>query len=289
VIAGAGIGTAYICPLATCVKWFPERKGLITGLAVAGYGAGAIVLSALSAALFARGWNVLEIFRLVGIAYGTVVLLCALVLSVPEGCAGAAPVGEKLAARKPLSLGTQREFWGLAAGIFCGTFAGALVIGNLKTLGLHAGLSPAVATAAISVLAVGNASGRLSWGGVHDRWGARVLPISLVFLAAAVLGMLGLGRAPGAFLPLALAVGLGYGAALVVYVAQAAQVWGAGRLGRVYPFVMLFHGAGALVGPALAGALLDRSGSFAPALIMGGAVALAGAVAVAAILSRVGA
>lgn len=275
VIAGAGIGTAYICPISTCIKWFPERKGLITGLSVAGYGAGAIVLATLAGELFGRGWDVLSIFRLVGLLYGGIVFLCALALSAPP-CASTTAVEST-----PVQgLFRQREFWALAVGMFCATFAGTLVIGNLKPIGLLGGASPALATAAISALAIGNATGRLTWGGIHDRLGAIVLPVSLAFIGAAVVGMLAVGRVENSLLSLSLLVGFGYGAALVLYAAQAAQVWGPEHVGRVYPLVMLFHGGAAMLGPALAGRVADVYGSYAPALILGAALAGVGAVAV---------
>ena len=116
-LAGTGIGFAYVCPLATCIKWFPERKGLITGVAVAGYGAGAIVLSALAEVLFARGLDVLVVFRWIALGYGAVVFLGALLLSVPPNAVhGTAPVA--LTLREILGC---PAFWGTAVGIFCGT------------------------------------------------------------------------------------------------------------------------------------------------------------------------
>ena len=271
-IAGTGIGFAYICPLATCIKWFPERKGLITGVAVAGYGAGAIVLSALAAVFFARGWDVLAIFRWVGVVYGAIVLLAALVLSVPEAAPGARP-----AARVRLTevLG-HRALWGAVTGIFCGTFAGLIVIGNLKPLGLDARVAPAVATAAISALAVGNAAGRMSWGAIYDRWGRAVLPISLFFLAAAVLALLEARSFPAGLLAGAVLVGFGFGAALVLYAARVASVWGPERVGSIYPLVMLFHGAGAIVGPPVGGRLVDLTGGYTVPLLVAAAVALLG-------------
>jgi OFA family oxalate/formate antiporter-like MFS transporter len=104
-----------------------------------------------------------------------------------------------------------------------------------------------------------------------------VLPVSLVFLSGAVFSLLETERAPNGFLSFALLVGLGYGGALVLYAAQAAQVWGLARVGSIYPLVMLFHGAAALIGPGLAGYILDRTDSFNPALVLGGSTALVGA------------
>ena len=281
-ISGTGIGFAYVCPLATCIKWFPERKGLITGVAVAGYGAGAIVLSALAATLFGRGLDVLAIFRWIGIGYGAVVCSGAVLLSVPARVeAGPAQVGIRLG-----EVLRHRAFWGTVAGIFCGTCAGVIVIGNLKPLGLNAGAGAAVATAAISTLAVGNALGRISWGLLYDRWGRGVIPLSLLFLAGADLALLGARHSGAGLLLGAVAVGLGYGACLVLYAARVASVWGPARVGAVYPLIMLFHGAGALVGPPVGGRLFDLRGDFTVPLLVAAATGLVGAVLVWALQAR---
>jgi OFA family oxalate/formate antiporter-like MFS transporter len=170
----------------------------------------------------------------------------------------------------------HRALWGAVTGIFCGTFAGLIVIGNLKPLGLDARVAPAVATAAISALAVGNAAGRMSWGAIYDRWGRAVLPISLFFLAAAVLALLEARSFPAGLLAGAVLVGFGFGAALVLYAARVASVWGPERVGSIYPLVMLFHGAGAIVGPPVGGRLVDLTGGYTVPLLVAAAVALLG-------------
>lgn len=275
-LAGTGIGFAYVCPLATLVKWFPERKGLITGVAVAGYGAGAILLSTLAAVLFGRGLSVLEVFRLIGFAYGSVVFLGAMTLSVPP----ALSEEPRSAGVCPAGLLRCREFSALVVGMFTGTFAGVTVIGNLKPIGLSGGVSAVAATAAISALAVGNTLGRISWGALYDRWGRPVIPLSLLFLGAAVLALLaGHARAVG-LLVTSVLVGLGYGACLVLYAARIAAVWGPGEVGNIYPLVMLFHGAAALIGPPIGGALFDATGSYAAPLLLSTALAGLGALLV---------
>ena len=70
IVTGIGTGFCYVCPLTMCAKWFPERKGLVTGLAVAGFGGGAVVLSYLVEFFFSRGMGVLEVFGLIGVLYG---------------------------------------------------------------------------------------------------------------------------------------------------------------------------------------------------------------------------
>ena len=99
-LGGSGIGLGYVCPIATLVKWFPDKKGLITGLAVAGFGFGALIWIKLTggfqfgpvdltpgwAGLYGAGWGVLEVFRLYGVLFAVLVSLGALfMVNPPEG------------------------------------------------------------------------------------------------------------------------------------------------------------------------------------------------------------
>ncbi len=85
VIAGFGIGLGYIVPIATLVKWFPDKRGVITGIAVAGFGAGALVTAPIARLLIAAG-GPFDTFRTLGIVYLVVVVAAASVLrNPPEG------------------------------------------------------------------------------------------------------------------------------------------------------------------------------------------------------------
>ncbi len=272
VIAGIGTGLGYVCPLATGMRWFPDHKGLVTGLAVAGFGAGAVLLSNLAEILAARGADTLSIFRWIGIAYGVVIALAALAMRFPASGrlskAASVPTGRRLR-RDPF-------FYGLLVGIFSGTFAGLLVIGNLKPIVLAGGIPPVHAALAISVFAAGNASGRIAWGWLSDRFGQRTVWLSLTFLALAVV-VLGVGaQSIAGGLVAAFLVGFGFGACFIVYAAQVASRFGPERLGRVYPFVFLGYGAAGVVGPWVGGWLYDLTGSYDSALLLSLAVVVAG-------------
>lgn len=272
-LTGAGIGFGYICPLTACIQWFPDRKGLATGVTVASFGGGAILLAALAEGLFSRGWTVLEVFRLLGVSYGGVVVAGALLLfRPPPASAGPAP-----SRRSAFELWRDRSFRALVLGIFCGTFAGLLIIGSLKPIGLQAGLSETTAVLGISFFAVGNAAGRIGWGWLSDRLGYRTIPLSLAWLGLAVLGLT-LARAVGvAFLLTSLLVGSGFGACFVLYAAQVARRYGPDQVGRIYPLVFLAYGVAALTGPTLGGWLFDRTGSYVAPLLLSAAIVWAGA------------
>ncbi len=262
IVVGIGTGFCYVCPLTMCVEWFPKRKGLVTGIAVAGFGGGAVVLSALGEWFFAHGMGVLEIFRIIGIAYGGVIVVAALPLRMPTG---------ETANRPPIEfdvLRRDRYFWGLALGMFGGTFAGLLVIGNLKPMILSAGVASSVATVAIGAFAAGNAFGRISWGWVADKIGATAIPASLAFLASMVLLSWFFLDSPAGAISLSALLGVGFGACFVVYAAQTAARYGAEHLAAIYPLVFLAYGLSGLLGPWLGGWMYDQTRSYAGGLAL---------------------
>jgi OFA family oxalate/formate antiporter-like MFS transporter len=284
VVCGVGIGLGYVCPLATCVKWFPRIKGLITGIAVAGFGGGAILLSQIAGLLFDRGYGVLDVFQWVGVAYGAAIALAALFLFLPPRRQTETQTLEK----PPLRLFRDARYWALAAGMFGSTFGGLLVVGNLKPIGLSFGIAEGAATTAIAAFAVGNVVGRIAWGRIHDRFARPAVLTSILFLGATVLVLLVSGFAGPAFLAASILVGSGFGACFVVYAAQVAEDFGSDRVGVVYPWVFFPYGFAAIIGPFAGGLLFDWTGSYVPALVLSAVTATIAAGAFT-LLSRKGA
>ena len=262
-LGGMGIGFGYVAALTTGIQWFPARRGLATGISVAGFGAGAIILSSLATALLRNGLTVLEVFGRVGVGYGAMVCLGSALLFRPA----LAPARPRHLPLKALF--RDGVFQTLATGIFCGTFAGLLVIGNLTCIGMDGGSTPETATLAISLFALGNVSGRLAWGWLFDRLGALAIPASLSFLGGALALMLVARSLPEAFPGAAFLVGFGFGACFVVYAAQVALRYGTDQVARVYPLVFLVQGLAGLTGPSLGGLLYDHTRSYAWALAVG--------------------
>ena len=274
VVAGVGTGFSYVCPLATCMKWFPTHKGLVTGVAVAGFGAGAVLLSAFAEFYFLRGASVLMVFRLVGICYGAAIVAAALMLRFPASCVAARchPIPIAALMRDPF-------FWALVVGMFSGTFAGLLVIGNLKPMALSGGIQPTLIAVAITTFAVGNATGRIIWGWGVDRLGSRSITISLALLAVALGLLFQTGDSTKFFISVSALIGFGFGACFVIYAALVASRYSPERVGSIYPLVFLAYGAAGITGPWVGGWLYDLTVGYSSAIVIGIAVVVVGLLA----------
>ncbi len=284
-ISGIGIGFGYICPMSTSIAWFPQRKGLITGIVVAGFGAGAVVLSNVVNAALAAGIDVLPIFGWIGVVYGVVVVAAAQFLSLPKGYEPKALGRDQNTVSEDFL--RSRAFKLLSAAMFCGTFAGLLVVGNLGPMALIRGASGQLATWSVAAFAIGNGLGRLSWGWLFDRYQQMVLPLSLWALAV-VVTVLTLSGLPMFLFPfVAGAIGFGFGANFVVFAATITQRFGPQGLARYYPWVFLFYGLAGISGPAMGGLLFDLSGSYQGAVWLAAIVASFGALLVRGAVTKV--
>ena len=252
-LAGMGIGFAYVCPLVTGVKWFPHHKGLITGLTVAGFGLGGVFFAKAAQHMLNNGMPILSIMGRVGDIVGLTVMLCSAFLFVPY------KAGENSSAiidnHNLREIFKERQFQFLFSEMFCGTFGGLLIIGNLKSLGISKGFVPEAATLAVMLFAAGNAAGRVTWGAVYDRIGKRIIVGCMLLLAlgAVVMGFL---TDKVSFYCATLIVAFAFGGYFVLYAARVADVFGVGRLSDVYPFVFLGYGIAGLAGPPVGGWLL---------------------------------
>ncbi len=259
-LAGVGAGLAYVVPIATCIRWFPRHKGLVTGVAVAGFGGGAALVSQVGGAWIAGGQATpFDVFRAFGLVFLAVITACGLVMENPPGGAreGCIPVPPSRVIRHP-------AFRALYFAMFAGLAAGFAVNANLKDLSAAGGIRAGIA--AVSLFALGNAAGRVGWGLVFDRVGAvRSIRANLIGQAGLLAAGPWLVRTQAGFWTFALATGMCYGGVLVLYASSVAQIWGADQVGRVYGWLFSSN-IPAAVAPMAAGFVYDLTGSFAPAL-----------------------
>ena len=256
VLGGIGVGLAYIVPIAIGMLWFPQNKGLVTGVAVAGFASGAAVVSQVGEHFAAGGFAPFEVFRFLGAAFILVVACGGLLMRYPDGHAARAV--------QPASLAqTLRDptFRLLYLSMFAGLAAGLTVIPNLKQF------CPVTVAAAIPTLAIANAAGRVCWGVIFDRL-LQIRAVRLNLFCQAVLlavAPLLIGTPPG-LLVLAALAGFNYGGVLVLYASASAHCWGTQRVGQIYGWLFSANIPASLA-PLLAATIYDRTHSFTPTLL----------------------
>lgn len=273
ILSGAGMGFGYVTVLTTLVKWFPDHKGLATGIAVAGFGSGAILLSQIGQPILNNGMTVTEVFRAIAIIYGIIFLVSALLISAPAN-------DRKAPAEKPISirvLARDKRFWVLFYTFFAGSFAGLMLIGNLKPMGLSYGISEEAAVLAIVLLSAGNAIGRILWGQIWDKIGGiRSVSIALALVAVSMLALLARISNDAAFLSLCLIIGLCYGANFVLYASDVSNIYGIQQLGIIYPIVSIAYGISGIAGPVAGGFLFDVTNQYYIPIILSSVICLSG-------------
>ena len=272
VLAGIGTGFGYMTALTVPVKWFPEKKGLVTGIVSAGFGLAAVVLTYLIEHALIDGLDVMEIFRRIGLGYGGMILLFAFFIRKPA----AAVASSLVTSRKMLR---TKHFMLLATGIFFGTFAGLLVLGNLNPIGAEQGIEKHTLMIGVSVFAIANFTGRLSWGWISDYVPARTcIPIALLLQAIGIFLMGYLPLTGTLYIVLSILIGFGFGSNFVLFAKESASHFGIANLGGIYPYVFLGYALAGIFGPLTGGYLYDLTGSFHYASYAAAAMSLVGAV-----------
>jgi MFS transporter, OFA family, oxalate/formate antiporter len=274
VLAGIGVGLAYVVPIAVCVQWFPENKGLATGTAVVGFGGGAALVGQIAGKLiFGMGLGPFETFRLLGVGFLVLIPVAALAMEfADEFKAGGIPP------MKFRAFAGQQKFRILFLAMIAGLATGFAVNANLKDMSPDA--DPQVGIAAVSLFALANAFGRLAWGALFDRVRtASAIRGNLVFQTVVALSGILLLRSHEGYLAFALLAGFNYGGVLVIYASSTARLWGREHVGQVYG-VLFSSNIIAAVAPIVAGFSFGLTGTFNSALIVLGMLLTAAAVLV---------
>jgi len=259
VIGGAGIGAAYVCPLATCLKWFPDKRGLISGVAVAGFGAGALVFKPLILS-FIASVGVSLTFLYLGIIFLVAVVIGAQFLVVPPAdyvpAGWTPPVAHESGVHNNFSTGQMlgtKHFYVLWIMYLFGATAGLMVIGLAKDIGLNlVQLSPAEAANAVVVVAIFNALGRIVWGTLSDKLG-RVNSLLFMYIIAgiAMFLMSSISMNYTSFLTLCSVVGFCFGGFLAVFPSVTADFYGTKNVGTNYGIIFMAYGIAAIIGPKI--------------------------------------
>ncbi len=274
VISGIGMGMGYICPVATITKWFPDRRGLMTGIAVCGYGAGALVMSPIAARLIISH-GIPTTFIGLGIVYLILVVITAQFYSNP-------PQGWRPAGWEPRSsvakaastydftvseaMGTW-QFWLLWFMLFLNVLAGIMIISQASPMAQQlVGLTPIAAAGIVGIISIFNALGRVFWAWVSDSLGRARVYFLLYAIQAVIFFALPHTHTRLLFTILVAIIGLCYGGGFGTMPSFTADFFGAKNMGGIYGWILLAWGAGAIPSPIMIARLHQKTGQYATAI-----------------------
>src|SRR6202051_1054446 len=274
VIGGIGLGFAYIVPVAVLVKWFPDRRGLITGIAVGGFGAGALITAPVATRLI-QTVGVLHTFAYLGIAFLIVTVASSLFMqNPPEGWRpeGWSPTASEVSHRAKRdytlveALGTW-QWWALWLLLFLNTSAGISVISQEAPLFQElARVSAVVAAGMVGAVSIGNALGRVFWAWASDAI-TRKATFFVMFLVQALLFWFLPGIASaGVLTVVAFIILLCYGGGFGTMPAFAADYFGAKNVGPIYGLMLTAWGFASAFGPLMIANLRQADGTYRGAL-----------------------
>jgi OFA family oxalate/formate antiporter-like MFS transporter len=293
-IGGAGIGLGYVVPIAVGMRWFPDKKGLITGLAVAGFGFGAMGWVKMAGAWghLIETHGLSTTFLIYGGAFAALILVGSVWMVMPpkgwkpEGFAEKTP-----AAAKGRQNYTVREmlrtpqFYLIFLTFTVSAGAGLMSIGLMKlypmealqAAGYGAVEASAIAGTAMAVFfSLANGVGRVVWGTLSDMIGRRRSVATMTTVQALILFSF-TSMAGNEYLLYfgAMLIGFNFGGNFALFPTLTADVFGNDRIGQNYPYIFLSYGVGGIAGPVLGGILGDM-GNFPLAFSICGFACLAG-------------
>src|SRR5437660_4551789 len=260
IIGGIGIGLGYIVALAMLIKWFPDRRGFITGLAVAGFGAGAALTGPVAATYLLPTFKLDNTFLILGIAYLLIVVIAAQFFrTAPEGYA---PPGWTPSARQQETRSLRDYALGEALSsirwyllwliLALNVTAGAALISVASPLAVaFTGVDALTAALIVSAISIFNGVGRLFWGWLSDGIGRPFAFLSMFLIQIVVFALMpSITNFYVLLIPAAI-IGLCYGGGFGTMPAFAADFFGPKNAGTIYGAMLTAWSAGGIVGPIL--------------------------------------
>ena len=309
IIGGAGIGCAYVSPIAACIKWFPEKKGMITGLAVAGFGAGALFFAGPASILLLPPSNEQEamgLFQILFVALGIYEsggygigwkaffilhgIVCILAVTLGASLLRNPPQGWNPQANQAKPKRDRDTDWKdmLNTPLACmlwltfifGATSGLMAIGHWKPMmaAILQGRTFAPEWMGsfrqivdpVGIMAIFNALGRIFWGKVSDIIN-RPRAMMIMFLAQGMAFMLLVGiKSPLMILLASACVGLNFGGNFALFPSATADYFGTKHIGINYGWIFTAYGVAGILGPVVGGVLFDATQQYLMAFVFAG-------------------
>jgi OFA family oxalate/formate antiporter-like MFS transporter len=273
-IGGVGLGFGYIVPVAVLVKWFPDRRGLITGIAVGGFGAGALVTAPLATHLI-QSVGVLQTFAYLGVAYLLFTMATGYFMVNPPpgwrpaGWEPSAVQARQRAVQDYTLSGALRtwQWWALWVLLFLNVSAGISLISQESPIFQEvAKVSAIVAAGMVGIVSIGNAVGRIFWAWTSDAITRRWTFVIMFLVQVGLFWALPTLSSATILTVFSFVILMCYGGGFGTMPAFAADYFGSKNVGPIYGLMLTAWGCASAFGPLLIAHLRQSSGSYASGL-----------------------
>ena len=285
VIMGIGMGGSFVTPLSTVARWFVKKRGMMTGIVLAGLGTGTLIVPPVFNWLISiYGWRTSYI--IMGIVALVMVILASQFLRRPPAQIGQAPYGENKERDRELNLGARglsfkeaiytRQLWMTFVMYFCLGFCAITINVHIVPHVTDLGISPANAAFVLAVVGGVSAVGGITLGGVADRIGNRqVFIICFILISPSLFWLVAITELWMLYL-FAIILGVGNGGGAMLESPLAAELFGMKSHGSIFGVLSCGFTIGAAVGPFLAGYIFDITGSYQLAFVVSAMVGVFG-------------
>ncbi|SES93473.1 MFS transporter, OFA family, oxalate/formate antiporter [Oceanobacillus limi] len=275
IIGGIGLGIGYISPVSTLVKWFPDRRGLATGLAIMGFGFAAMISGPAAASLIESA-GISNTFYILGIIYFVVMTASAQYLSPPpEGWkpkgfiekqdaeAAKGKITEDLSQLTANEAIKTRRFWMLWFMLFINVTCGIAILAVASPMGQEiAGMTAIAAAAMVGVLGLFNGGGRLGWATLSDYIGRPNVYTAFFIIQIIAFFALPYATNPLLFQILLFAILTCYGGGFASVPAYIGDLFGTKQLGAIHGYILTAWAMAGVVGPILLSLIYDSTNSY---------------------------
>ena len=276
IIGGTGLGMGYIVPIAVLVKWFPERRGLITGIAVGGFGAGSL-LAAPVAGRLVQSVGLMPTFAYLGVAFAAVAVLSGLFMRNPPEAwhpAGWQPTAAQLSQRsdRDFMLGESLrtwQWWALCGLMSINTMAGLSIVSQAAPIFQEMGkVSAETAAILVGLISVGNGVGRVFWAWISDVTARRTAFLTMYLIQAALFSIYHYIGSPTLLTIATFVIVMCYGGGYGITPAFAADYFGPRHVGSIFGLMLLPWAFPAAFGPLLFAYMRESTGGYTEALYL---------------------